>query len=182
MHQSTDTIHARLLAAILFAVMLSGCQTPPAPAPSNTVIRDDDLGRAVILGQLTPVGSIVAYAGDILPSTRQALASQGWLVCDGQAINREAYSALYRVLAHIHGIGDGVRTFNLPDYRGLFLRGVSGQSQRDPDTLQRTPAATGGRSGNTVGSIQGDTVGLHQHSEVGQIPGDGLSWFATRSC
>lgn len=53
------------------------------------------------------VGSIIAYAGTTIPS--------GYLLCDGSAISRTTYSALFSAIGTTYGAGDGNSTFNLPD-------------------------------------------------------------------
>jgi phage-related tail fiber protein len=65
---------------------------------------------------------------------------------------------LYAVLGDSHGAGDGLTTFNLPDYRGRFLIGVANGSANDPDRASRTHPVTGVVVGDTIGSIQGDTI------------------------
>jgi microcystin-dependent protein len=62
-----------------------------------------------------PSGVVHAYSGTTLPT--------GWLLCDGSAISRITYSNLFSIISTSHGSGDGSTTFNLPDYRGQFLRG-----------------------------------------------------------
>lgn len=52
----------------------------------------------------------------------------------------------------------GGSTFNLPDFRGMFLRGVGGSSANDPDKTLRNAMNTGGNIGNNVGSIQGNAT------------------------
>lgn len=144
-----------------------GCQSQTVN--ENFVVTDNAVGQAVIVAELTPVGSVIAYAGDVQSTTREALASQGWLLCDGGAVDRLQYPGLYRVLGTTHGYGDNRRTFNLPDYRGLFLRGVSGASGRDLESDSRTASGTGGLAGNAVGSLQKDSVALHTHTDVGHV-------------
>jgi M6 family metalloprotease-like protein len=80
---------------------------------------------------LLPAGTVVAYSGDAVPD--------GWLLCDGSTVSRNQYSALFAAIGEVHGQGDGTTTFNLPDYRGYFLRGVDGGAGRDPDVATRTP-------------------------------------------
>ena len=50
----------------------------------------------------------------------------GWLICNGSAISRTTYAALYAVIGTTYGVGDGSTTFNLPDLRGRSPFGVSG--------------------------------------------------------
>jgi len=47
----------------------------------------------------------------------------GYLIRDGSAISRTAYSALFAVLGTTFGAGDGSTTFNLPDDRGRVIAG-----------------------------------------------------------
>lgn len=73
--------------------------------------------------------------GDIKASVRGE--NHGvWLLCNGQAVSRETYSALYDIIGTNFGQGDGVTTFNVPDYRGKFLRGLGGDSASDVYTTQ----------------------------------------------
>lgn len=73
--------------------------------------------------------------GDIKASVRGE--NHGvWLLCNGQAVSRETYSALYAIIGTNFGSGDGVTTFNVPDYRGKFLRGFGGDSETDIYTTQ----------------------------------------------
>lgn len=47
-----------------------------------------------------------------------------WLKCEGQAVSRTTYSALFSEIGSTFGVGDGSTTFNLPDGRGRALIGV----------------------------------------------------------
>lgn len=109
---------------------------------------DADLLQGNTLQQVAvPTGTVIAFAGNSVPA--------GWLLCDGRAVSRLTYAALFSAIGVIHGPGDSVSTFNLPDYRGRFLRGVDGTAGRDPDKFSRTAPMTGATgSGNAVGSIQ----------------------------
>lgn len=73
--------------------------------------------------------------GDIKTSVRSANHGN-WFICNGQAIDRQVYSELYDIIGTNFGAGDGVTTFNLPDYRGKFLRGLGGNSAADIYTTQ----------------------------------------------
>jgi len=77
---------------------------------------------------------------------------------------RAAYAGLYGVIGTWHGQGDGSTTFNVPDYRGRFLRGVDGSAGNDPDVSSRVAMATGGNTGNKVGTVQADQLAAHQHT------------------
>lgn len=62
--------------------------------------------------------------GDIKLTTRTA-ADPGWLICDGTAVSRTTYHALFGVIGTTYGAGDGIATFTLPDWRGRVPLGVS---------------------------------------------------------
>lgn len=55
-----------------------------------------------------------------------ATAPLGWLLCQGQAINRETYSGLFDVLSITFGVGNGSTTFNIPDFRSRIPFGSGG--------------------------------------------------------
>jgi microcystin-dependent protein len=127
-----------------------------------------------------PSGAIMPYAGASAPT--------GFLLCDGSAVSRTTYAALFAVLGNTHGQGDGSTTFNIPDYRGRFLRGTddmgtgAGAAGRDPDAAGRTAMNTGGNAGNNVGSVQADATaknGLtitdpgHSHDQFDNVGGTG---------
>jgi len=95
-----------------------------------------------------PLGVVVPLAG----TNAQALA-QNWLFCDGSSYAISVYNALYNSIGSVHGGGGG--NFNVPDYRGRFLRGVNNGSGRDPDAANREAANAGGAAGDAVGSVQG---------------------------
>jgi len=49
----------------------------------------------------------------------------GRLLCNAQAVNRTTYADLFAKIGTTYGVGDGTTTFNLPDYRDKFPRGVN---------------------------------------------------------
>src|SRR6266550_1707938 len=49
--------------------------------------------------------------------------NQGWLDCDGSLVNRLIFSSLFAAIGTTWGAGDGVLTFQLPDFRGRCLVG-----------------------------------------------------------
>lgn len=65
-------------------------------------------------------GLILPYGGSTAPT--------GYMLCDGSAISRETYSALFTAIGTVFGTGDGSTTFNIPDLRGKFIRGLGGDS------------------------------------------------------
>lgn len=48
----------------------------------------------------------------------------GYLIEDGAEVGRVAYATLFAAIGTTYGAGDGATTFNLPDSRGEFWRGL----------------------------------------------------------
>jgi len=112
--------------------------------------------------ELLPPGMVVAFSG----STDVA----EWLICDGREVDRTTYARLFTTIGIQYGEGNTTTTFNIPDFRGRFLRGADdagtpeGNASRDPDSGSRTAMNTGGVAGNLVGSIQSHQYASHNHS------------------
>jgi microcystin-dependent protein len=107
-----------------------------------------------------PPGTIVAFAG-----TANAV-PDGWFLCDGRAVPRFQYQSLFFAIGTAHGQGDGSTTFNLPDYRGYFLRGADLGAGNDPDSAYRT--SLGPVPSSDVGSVQGDATRIPSNFQVEQ--------------
>ena len=71
--------------------------------------------KVLTSADLLPIGSYIQFAGSQAPA--------GFLVCNGGAISRTTYSALFAVIGTTYGSGDGSTTFNLPDLTDRFLQG-----------------------------------------------------------
>jgi microcystin-dependent protein len=67
-----------------------------------------------------PTGAIIFFAGATPPD--------GYLVCNGTAISRANYAALFAVCGTAYGVGDGATTFNLPDLGGRLPMGAGQQT------------------------------------------------------
>lgn len=105
-----------------------------------------------------PVGSIMAWAGD------PAYLPDNWKVCDGLSMTKNDYRELYNVVAEIWTPDQGVGRdlFKIPDLRGLFLRGVSGDRDDEfTDPNKNNRLTTMGRTqSNAVGSFQRQSTKL----------------------
>jgi microcystin-dependent protein len=104
------------------------------------------------------LGSIAVFPYNALPST--------YLECNGAAVSRTTYAALFAKLGTTYGAGDGSTTFNVPDLRGEFIRGFDngrgvdsgralGSSQSSATKLPTT-ALTGTTSSYTHNHGVGD--------------------------
>ena len=74
----------------------------------------------------------------------------GYLECDGAAVSRTTYAALFAIIGTTYGTGNGSSTFNLPDLRGEFVRGFDN--------------GRGADSGRSIASSQGASNASHNHS------------------
>lgn len=95
-----------------------------------------------------PTGSILMFGGTSAPT--------GFLLCQGQAISRSTYSALFAIIGTTFGVGDGSTTFNIPDMRGIFPRGagVNGQlTKANGDDLE-----------GILGGYANDMIQGHYHT------------------
>lgn len=92
-----------------------------------------------------PAGTVLPFAGDTAPT--------GWAICNGDPVSRTDYAELFTAIGELWGVGDGSTTFNLPDMRGQFLRGLDTTEGVDPDFATRI-----------VGSSQVDEFKNHQHN------------------
>ena len=115
---------------------------PDSDGNANDVLQSDGSGNLsfTALPQAVPTGSIHMMANNNVPS--------GYLKCNGQAVSRTTYAALYAVLGSTYG--QTATTFNLPDLRGEFVRGWDD--------------ARGVDSGRGIGTTQGDQNRQHSHS------------------
>ena len=91
-----------------------------------------------------------------------------WLFCDGSAVSRSTYEALFRVIGTSYGSGNGIDTFNLPDLRSRFPWGsISPSNTSLPsggnDSLTLTTAQLPAHT-HTQGTLTTATSGSHSHS------------------
>ena len=133
-----------------------------------------------------PVGTVVALAASKVPD--------GWLSCDGRTLNRDEYPELYAAIGDLYGRGAGEGEFKLPDYRGMFLRGVDAEKEVEKDRGDRTPPSDAPKSATFLGSMQGAATavptkawdvtlkdaGAHSHDVVTKNEGDGYNARAVR--
>jgi microcystin-dependent protein/cytoskeletal protein CcmA (bactofilin family) len=110
---------------------------------------------AVLANQLIPVGGIIIWPATAVPTT------PGFVRCDGAALNRTTYAALFAIIGTTYGAGNGTTTFNVPDYRGVFLRG-DGQNS----SINNAAGVKAGTAGRLTGSSQVDSFASHNHNMV----------------
>lgn len=115
------------------------------------------------LSSLVPPGTVAAYAGELDGNPGQVdaagnppkhLPPPGWLWCNGGSVSRTQYAALFGVIQAKYGSTEVVNSFNLPDYRGRFLRGTDSGAGRDLEVAVRIASGPNGNTGDAVGSVQ----------------------------
>ena len=99
---------------------------------------------------LVPIGTILDFAAATPPT--------GYLVCNGDAVPRSTYAALFAVIGTTWGSGDGSTTFNIPDFRGRTSIGSG--------------TGTGGNATAHALASKGGDEALASHSHQASSSGD----------
>jgi len=156
-------------------------------AADNALVR-------ISVAQLIPPGVVQDFAGTAVPS--------GWLLCDGRAVSRTTYAALFTALGTTYGAGDSSTTFNLPDTRGRVVAGIdvtvsaayadrlTATGTGNPNLNSRTLGAAGGVDRWTLlltqipSHFHGFAIPAFTEATNGQVGGNsyriaGVSWSAT---
>jgi hypothetical protein len=112
-----------------------------------------------------PVGSYICHAGTTAPP--------GFLACNGAAVSRTTYAALFAVIGTTYGAGDGSTTFNLPDCRGLVFVGAGAHG-----TMTRANGSA--YNGGSVGATRNDQFQAWQAGADTALDGGGPYYLALR--
>jgi microcystin-dependent protein len=134
-----------------------------APLPANSLLLDY---------VLQPVGASSISASNIVPAVSGSVSLTGgpvgqishhagssdvagadgvvrWMICDGRAISRTTYLALFDLVGTTYGAGDGSTTFNIPDLRGRVAIGADPSGVHLP-TNHPALGASGGEEQHTL--------------------------------
>jgi microcystin-dependent protein len=109
-------------------------------------------------GWFVPTGTILDFAGTSAPT--------GFLGCDGAAVSRTTYAALFTAISTTWGVGDGATTFNLPNFQRRVAVGSGGSGTA---TLANTVGSTGGAETHTLTEAE---MPAHTHG-ISNGAGDG---------
>jgi len=118
-----------------------------------------------------PAGFVFPFAGTSIPD--------GFLLCDGSAVSRAAYSKLFAAIGTAYGVGNGSTTFNLPDLVGYFIKGGTPDGVKNADTTKpngltvgsTTPGATGSTTPGATGSTTPGATGGPSAASESTTPG-----------
>lgn len=150
-------------------------QATASATPDRLMLRDA-LGRAqvaapngpsdiarkaevdVVGNQVVPLGGVIFWSGTAgaIPASFRA--------CDGSALSRADFAALFQVVGTVFGPGNGSTTFNLPDMRDRFPVGAGATYQPGQTggvnqvTLSTDQLPAHGHTGNT------NNAGAHTHT------------------
>jgi len=151
-HNTAADAHSGILAP-LASPALTGTPTAPTPGTEDNSQRiattafvearvvaheNDATAHGDLLKKYVPAGAVLPFAG-------AGNVPAGFLLCNGAAVSRSTYAALFDAIGTTYGEGDGSTTFQLPDFRGRFLRGF----------LSGTTAAIGTAQAESLPNITG---------------------------
>ena len=140
--------------------------TMPPTLPSSPQALISDVVGNLSFAPVVYTGCVMTYISSTPPT--------GWLNCDGSAVSRSMYSALFALVSTTFGTGDGSSTFNLPDLRGRVPIGAGQGSS----LTARALATLGGEEVHTLSSNE-----LPSHSHTVSDPGHyhGATGYVTQS-
>ena len=148
---------------------------PSQPGNSTKYLTTDGTNSSwgtVNAGTTIPPASMQMYAGAITQTVTSGAvnttAPSGWLLCNGNAVSRTTYSALFTALGGTSSpFGYDATTFNLPDMRGRVGAGVGTGTYAN--ATQRTLGGTIGTENETLLASQ---IPAHVHpNSVGSTAG-----------
>ena len=136
--------------------------------PASAIIGGGGGGKKLEL----PPGIIIPHGGGTIPADA--------LACNGAAISRTDYNLLFAQIGTTWGVGNGVDTFNIPDFRDRALYGVGSQvglgvtdgraagtrgGPKHKHSFSQTSQGGGGHGHSWSGST--GNAGGHTHSPSG---------------
>jgi microcystin-dependent protein len=122
-----------------------------------------------------PIGGILMWPATSAPSS-------SFSICDGSAISRSTYSALFSLIGTTFGPGDGSTTFNLPNLIDRFPLGAGDAYALGQEAGSATHVLTTAElphlsytSPSVSVSVSNVTDPEHQHTETAAISTGGFS-------
>ena len=105
-------------------------------------------------------GIVVPWGSAIIPS--------GFLECNGAAVSRSTYAALFAVVGTTYGSGDGSTTFNVPDLTDRTVVNKSNTKSLAQTGGANTVTPTGNISGSTGSTtLTTQQIASHSHNLTG---------------
>jgi microcystin-dependent protein len=124
---------------------------------------------------LVPAGAMMPFGGEEAP--------EGWLLCDGQEVNKSDYNVLWLAIQHNFKdaslVSDqGVAKFTLPDFRGRFALGLDNMGGPSANRVTDIAAdAIGGNAGLESTTVATSNLPEHEHDLEGD---SGTQFYGVR--
>jgi len=139
-------------------------------ALNGTTNSTPSLGNANWVGVPLLSDVLGSSIGDI-KMTAYATPDAGWALCNGQALSRATYSALFAKIGTTYGAGDGSTTFNVPQTENRFIQGAGtgrpvGTVQNETGTVSRDGWGAGDA---TDGGVSGRLITSSGQGEIGEF-------------
>ena len=115
-----------------------------------------------------PTGTIIPWSDSSVPT--------GYLECNGQAVSRSTYSALFAIVGTTYGAGDGSSTFTLPDIQDKCVISKSNNKALASTGGANTVTSTGNVAGSTANASL-STPQLASHSHPGGANNNGGGYW-----
>ena len=104
-----------------------------------------------------PTATIVPWSDSSVPS--------GFLECNGAAVSRTTYSALFAIVGTTYGAGDGSSTFNVPNLQDNVPVGKSNNKALASTGGANTVTSTGNVGGSTANAtLSTAQLASHNHN------------------
>lgn len=139
------------------ALRVTNIKTDPPPGTSPPPGQQQNYGdpnRNVI-----PVGMIVMFPVSGIPN--------GWIPCDGKQHDKRTLPELFNVIEYNYSVLKSGNLFQVPDYRGLFIRGLDYKRSDEMTHTFLDPLSTRPLDGE----VQEDEFKSHRHGGVFQQGG-----------
>ena len=126
-----------------------------SPGTSGNVLTSNGSAWVSSTPTYVPTGGMLMWGSASAPT--------GYLLCNGAAVSRTTYSALFAVIGTAYGAGDGSTTFTLPDFRDRFPVGAG--------TTYSANSTGGSKDAIVVSHTHTATDSGHQHVVTGNVAG-----------
>jgi microcystin-dependent protein len=135
-----------------------------ADKKNGAIIRTINVVDRLVANQTNNVRQLTGTVQMIIGGSMPDLP---WLVCNGSVVSRKQFPKLFALIGDKFGKGDGLSTFNLPDFRNRVAMGANslnnfgifGGSNTHALTIDQLPAHD-----HDVGSLITENDGAHAHS------------------
>ena len=124
-NRSTGEVNIR----ILNTTKVNTVPPPGTSLPPGQQQNYGDSNRNVL-----PVGMIVMFPVSGIPD--------GWVPCDGKSHDKRSLPELFAVIGYNYSVLKSGNMFQVPDYRGLFVRGVDYMRQDETTHTFLDPLST----------------------------------------